>query len=63
MGNKNFQDNISEKTISKFTALEIKSRRIVLANNNGNELILYLTYLNNKWILTIIDKATCDCSV
>jgi hypothetical protein len=61
--NKNYQDNIPVKTISKFIDLEAKSRRVVLAQNNGNELIIYLSYINNKWVLTIIDKATCDCSV
>ena len=61
--NKNYQDNIPSKTISKFIDLENKSRRVVVAENNGEELIFYLTYVNNKWVLTIIDKATCDCSV
>ena len=61
--NKNYQDKIPIKTISKFNDLEVKSRRVVVANNNGNELIFYLSYINNKWVLTIIDKATSDCSV
>jgi len=61
--NKNYQDNIPTTTISKFIDLEEKSRRVVVADNNGKELIVYLTYINNKWVLTVIDKATCDCSV
>jgi len=62
--NKNFQDKIPTKTISKFSDLEIKSRRVIVAvDYYGNELIFYLSYLNNKWVLTIIDKVTCDCSV
>ena len=61
--NKNYQDNIPTTTISKFIDLEKKSRRVVVADNNGKELIFYLTYLNSKWMLTVIDKATCDCSV
>jgi hypothetical protein len=61
--NKNFGDKIPVKTISYFENLETKSRRVVVAENNGNELIFYLSYLNNKWVLTIIDQATCDCSV
>ena len=61
--NKNYQDNVPEKTIRKFIDLETKSRRVVIGQNDGNELILYLSYLDNRWVLTIIDKATCDCSV
>ncbi len=53
---------VDVKTIDAFYALENKSRRIVMAANEGNELIIYLTYIGNRWFLTIIDKATCDCS-
>lgn len=49
--------------INEFYNLENKSRRIVIANNNQNELIIYLSFIGNKWVLTIIDKVTCDCSV
>ena len=55
--------NIPQKTIESLMDLESKSRRIVIADNKGNELIFYLTFLNNKWYLTIIDKLTTDCSV
>ena len=61
--NKFLQENIPQKTINKFVDLESKSRRIIIADNNGNELIFYLSYINKKWQLTIIDKLTCDCSV
>ena len=54
---------IPPKTISSFVALESVSRKIVIADNNGNDLIFYLSYINNKWYLTIIDKITTDCSV
>jgi hypothetical protein len=60
--NKEFKDHASLKTINDFYKLENKSRRIVIAENNGNELIIYLSLINNKWMLTIIDKVTCDCS-
>ena len=60
--NKNFDEKISSKEIYRFINLELNSRRIVVADNNGNELIFYLTYISNKWKLTIIDKITCDCS-
>jgi hypothetical protein len=60
--NKNFGERITTKTISKFISLESISRRIVVTDNKQNDLIFYLSYINNKWWLTIIDKATCDCS-
>jgi hypothetical protein len=61
--NKELKGKVSTKTINEFYNLENKSRRIVIAANNWNELIIYLSFINNKWVLTIIDKATCDCSV
>ncbi len=60
--NKEFKNEVPAKTINDFYKLENKSRRIVIAENNGNELIIYLSYINNKWMLTIIDKVTGDCS-
>ena len=54
---------VPAKTIKELYKLENKSRRIVIADNAGNELIIYLSFINNKWALTIIDKVTCDCSV
>lgn len=59
---KEFKENIPAKAINDLYTLENKSRRIVIAENNGNELIIYLSLINNKWMLTIIDKVTCDCS-
>lgn len=54
--------NISQKTIVNFNNLEIKSRRIVMTSDDGNDLIFYLSYINKKWFLTIIDTVTTDCS-
>ncbi len=51
------------KRIDEFYRLETKSRRIVIADNNANELIFYLSYINGRWVLTIVDKVTTDCSV
>src|SRR5204862_1422241 len=56
--NKESQGRVSAKTIDQFYNLEKKSRRIIIAVNNWNELILYLSFINGKWFLTIIDKAT-----
>ena len=61
--NKDSMKMVSKKQIAEFYTLENKSRRIIIAANNWNELIIYLSFINDKWILTIIDKATCDCSV
>jgi hypothetical protein len=61
--NKNVADSIPEKTIRFFYDLENKSRRVVLNDNNGIELVFYLSYINNKWFLTIIDNVSSDCSV
>ena len=59
---KEFDEKISDKTISGFYELENKSRRVVIAENDGNELIIYMSYINKKWVLIIIDKVTADCS-
>ena len=61
--NKNVPDSIPAKTIEFFYDLETKSRRIVLYDQNGVEFVFYLSYLNNKWFLTIIDNVSSDCGV
>ena len=60
--NKYVPDNIPQKTIQAFYNLENKSRRLVLFDKNKMELVFYLSYLNGKWYLTIIDNASSDCS-
>lgn len=60
--NKEIKGQVSLRKIHEFQKLENKSRRIVIADNEGAELIIYLSYINKKWALTIIDKVTCDCS-
>ncbi len=59
---KEVDEHIPESTIDGFYELENKSRRVVIADNDGKELIIYLSYINEKWVLTIIDKVTADCS-
>ena len=61
--NKEIKGTVPLNKINQYYNLENKSRRIVIAENKGNELIFYLSFINGKWVLTIIDKATCDCSV
>ena len=61
--NKYFHDNISANVILKFKEIEAESRRIVVADDKGEGLIFFLSFIGGKWVLTIIDKATCDCGV
>ena len=60
--NKEIKGAVPASKINEYYQLENKSRRIVIADNEGAELIIYLSFINNKWALTIIDKVTCDCS-
>lgn len=55
-------ENIPIKKIQDFKILESKSRRIVLIDNEDGELIFYITLINNKWYLTILDRVSSDCS-
>lgn len=56
------EDNIPESEIYSFKELEKKSKRIVLSDSSGGELVFYLTLIDDKWYLTIIDRLTSDCS-
>jgi hypothetical protein len=60
----NAYDNrkIPLKTIERFKEIESKSNRIVLVDKDGGELIFYLTLINKKWYLTILDRVSSDCS-
>ena len=53
---------VPQEKIKEFRALEKISRKVVIADNNENDLILYLSFIRGKWVLTIIDKITTDCS-
>lgn len=55
-------ENIPIETIQNFKIIESKSRRITLIDNEGGELIFYITLIDNKWYLTILDRVTGDCS-
>jgi hypothetical protein len=55
-------DSIADEVIKAFVELEKNSRRIVLSDSKGGELVFYLTLINNKWYFTIIDRVTSDCS-
>ena len=55
-------DNIEASLIRQFEEIESKSFRIILVDQNGGEFIFYLTKLNDKWVLTIIDRVSSDTS-
>jgi hypothetical protein len=50
----------------KVKSLEATSRKILLLSNKktkwGESFIFYLTYINQKWYITLIDFASLDCS-
>ena len=52
-------DSIPESELKNFVDLEKNSRRIVLSEKG--ELVFYLTLINDKWYLTILDTVTSDC--
>jgi hypothetical protein len=55
-------DHIAQEEIEAYTALEDRSRRIVLADPTEGDLVFYLSYIEGKWYLTILDKVTSSCS-
>ena len=59
---KNKGEKAPDSEIEEFVKIENKSRRIVLADNDGGELVFYLTIIDNKWYLTILDRVSSDCS-
>ena len=54
---------ISQAELGEMTAVQAKSRRVVIIENDSRYLCLYLMYVNNKWVLTIFDALTGDESV
>ncbi|MFH0893462.1 MAG: hypothetical protein V2A54_03410 [Bacteroidota bacterium] len=52
----------SAKEVTNMENIEDISRRIVVSCSNGNSLVFYLGYIQNKWRLTIIDQVSDDCS-
>lgn len=49
------------KMTKYFYDVENRSRRIVVSDNKFNSLIFYLSYIDDKWYLTIIDKYSMVC--
>ena len=52
--------SVPDSKIKEFYELENNSRRVVIIHGE-KQLIFYLSYLNNTWFLTIIDKVSGDC--
>ncbi|MEP0214253.1 MAG: hypothetical protein ABJD66_13605 [Cellulophaga sp.] len=49
------------KELKRALELEKNSYRIVLVDDNNEDLIFFLSYIDDKWILTLIDRVTTDC--
>lgn len=54
--------DMSDKDIADLKKLESVSRRIVLASDNGEELVFHLGRFNQRWYLTVLDRVSSDCS-
>lgn len=54
--------HISEKEYQAYKDLENKSRKIYLILEDGDDLVFSLSWINNKWYLTILDRVAGDCS-
>jgi hypothetical protein len=55
-------DAIAQQSIERFVEIEHRSRRIVLIDKVGGELIFYLTKVGSRWYMTILDRVSGDCS-
>lgn len=50
------------KDLEKYKKIETKSRRVTVNSKDGT-LIFYITNIDGKWFLTVLDFASGDCSV
>jgi hypothetical protein len=60
---RNSGKQVSQASLGDMTILESRSRRVVIVQDDLKWLIFYLSYIDNRWVLTIYDQATGDCSV
>ncbi len=60
------EKNDLKKDLHKVKILESTSRKILIMSNKktkwSENFIFYLTYINQKWYITVIDFASVDCS-
>jgi hypothetical protein len=61
IGNEYEYSNHSAAEIKKFEDIDLVSHRIIVSGNNGNTFVFSLTFWQNKWYLTVIDRfEKCD---
>lgn len=58
------EDTASKHELIRMRYVERNSRKVVMAGGGKNKtgIIFYLTWINNRWWLSIIDLVTMDCS-
>lgn len=59
---KNRNPEIPHDEIKRFERVEYSGRRVILTDGKEGELIFHLTKFNDSWYLTVLDRATSDCS-
>jgi len=59
--NEYLDKGIPQDSIRFFHDLEARSERVVLVDEGG-DLVFYLSRINQKWYLTILDRLTSDCN-
>ena len=63
--NKYEPGSYTKEMMKLFLDIETSGRRVVLQDKKDStkQLVFYLTFMHNKWYLTIIDSKSSDCSV
>lgn len=55
-------ETVSKNVLNQVKMVENNSRKIVFTGSKGDGVIFYLSYINGKWWLSILDAVTTDCS-
>ncbi len=53
---------LDKKTKATIKFIEKNSRKVVFTGSKSDGFIFYVSYINGKWFLSIIDTVTTDCS-
>ena len=56
------KEKIAKKDKTAIVFVENNSRKIVFTGSKGDGIIFFMSYINGKWWLSIIDTVTTDCS-
>lgn len=56
-------DHIPEQKIEAYKQLEAISWKIIWAESSGGEFIFYLSLIQGKWYISIVDRIASDCGV